>query len=117
MLGLIASKLILGAVLVGAVGIVAAFWKDLVDFLKKAIRKVEQLVDGILYDSKVFLRKLREGAKEISRHYSKVDGHWQETTVTKTVSESQVPPEILERARESEELDITEELEMQLESA
>ena len=52
--------------------------------------------------------------KEISRHYSRVDQHWEETTITRIVSESEVPPEILERARANEELDITDELEMQL---
>ena len=60
---------------------------------------------------------MHEGVKEISRHYSKVGQQWEETTVTRVVSESEVPSEILERARANEELDITDELEMQLESA
>ena len=77
-------------------------------------QKVQQLVEGIVYGCKVFVKKLQEGVKEISRHYSKVDQHWQETTVTKIISESEVPPEILARAKASEELDITDELEMQL---
>ena len=114
---MILTTLLLGAAIIAGVGIVAAFWNDLVKFLKKAIQKVRQLVEGIVYGCKVFVRKIREGIKEISRHYSKVDQHWEETTVTKTISESEVPPEILERARASEELDITDELEMQLESA
>ena len=107
-------SLLLGAAIVG---IVAAFWKDLVEFLRKAVQKVQQIITGIVYGCRVFIKKLREGVKEISRHYSKVDQHWEETTVTRVVSESDVPPEILERARASEELDITNELELQLESA
>ncbi len=63
------------------------------------------------------MQKVKEGAKEISRHYSKVDQHWEETTVTRVVSESEVPREILERADAYRELDITDELEMQLASA
>ena len=110
---MILTTLILGAALVG---IVAAFWRDLVNFLQKAVRKVQQLVAGIVYGCRVFIRKLREGVKEISRHYSKVDNHWEETTVTRVVSESEVPAEILERAKAQGEIDITDEAAMQLEA-
>ncbi len=111
--------MILTALIVGCAiaGLLAAFWKDLVGFLQAAIDKVKQIVNGILYGSKVFIKKLGEAVKEISRHYSKVDGHWQETTVTKQIPESEVPKDILERAGYNTELDITNELEMQLESA
>lgn len=111
---MILIPLLLGA---AVVGIVAAFWKDLVNFLRKAVQKVQQVISGIVYGCRVFVKKIHEGVKEISRHYSKVDQHWEETTVTRVVSESEVPSEILERARANEELDITDELEMQLESA
>lgn len=111
---MILTSLICGAAIIAGIGIIAAFWNDLVSFLKKALQKVQQLVEGIVYGCKVFVKKLQEGVKEISRHYSKVDQHWQETTVTKIISESEVPPEILARAKASEELDITDELEMQL---
>ena len=109
---MILTALILGAALIG---IAAAFWKDLVNFLQKAIHKVQQIVAGIVYGCRVLVKKIREGVKEISRHYSKVENHWEETTITKIVPESEVPTEILERARAYEEVDITEELEMQLE--
>ena len=71
--------MILTALIVGCAiaGLLAAFWKDLVGFLQAAIDKVKQIVNGILYGSKVFIKKLGEAVKEISRHYSKVDGHWQ----------------------------------------
>ena len=110
---MILIPLLLGAALIG---VVAAFWKDLVDFLKTAVQKVQQMVTGVVYGFKVFVKKLYEGVKEISRHYSKVGQHWQETTITRMVSESEVPAEILERARASEELDITDELELQLQN-
>ena len=108
---MILIPLLLGAALIG---VVAAFWKDLVSFLKKAVEKVQQIVAGTVYGFKVFVKKIHEGVKEISRHYSRVDQHWEETTITRIVSESEVPSEILERARANEELDITDELEMQL---
>ena len=111
---MILIPLLLGA---AVVGLVAAFWKELVSFLRKAVQKVQQIVAGIVYGCKVFMKKIQEGIKEISRHYSKVDQHWEETTITRVVSESEVPDEILKRAKANEELDITDELEMQLESA
>ena len=114
---MILTTLLWGAAIIAGVGIVAAFWFDLVKFLKKAVEKVRQVVDGVVYGFKVFVTKMREGVREISRHYSKVDQHWEETTVTRTVSESEVPPEILARAEAYRELDITDELEMELSNA
>ena len=93
---------------------VIIFFRKLCDGLRVFC---DLLFSGIVYGCRVFVKKIHEGVKEISRHYSKVDQHWEETTVTRVVSESEVPSEILERARANEELDITDELEMQLESA
>ena len=50
-------------------------------------------------------------------HYAEVEQHWEEATVTRVASESEVPPEILERTRANEELDIMCELEIRLENA
>lgn len=117
---MILTALLLGAVAIAGVGIAAAFWNDLVAFLKKAIEKVQEVVAGIVYGTKVFLRKIGEAFKEVSRHYSKVDDHWQETIVTREIPANKVPDEILARANalsNGQELDISDELEMQLESA
>ena len=88
---MILTALLWGAGILAGVGIVAAFWNDIVKFLKKAVEKVRRLVEGVVYGCKVFVKKMREAVKEISRHYSKVDQHWEETTVTKVISESEVP--------------------------
>lgn len=97
-----------------AAGVFAAFWNDIKKFLIKAIRKVEQIISGVVYGSKVFLKKLSEGFKEISRHYSQNNGVWEETTVTRTVSASEVPEEFRRRAAYANELDITDEFELAL---
>ena len=114
---MILTALLLTVGVIAGIGIVATFWNDMVDFLKSAIEKVKNLISGVVYGFKVFIKKLAEGVKEISRHYSKVEQHWEETTITRTISENYVPPEILKRAESSNEVDITDELEMQLESA
>lgn len=113
---MILTSIIFGAVLTaGIVGVVAAFWNDIIDFLKKGIDKVRQIVDGIVYGSKVFVKKIYEGIQEISRHYSMVDDRWQETTVTRTVSPNEVPDDILRRAEmQKKEVDITDELELNI---
>ena len=114
---MILTALLWGATIIAGIGIIGAFWSNLQDFVRRATRKVEEIVAGIVYGFKVFVKKMREGIREISRHYSKVDQHWEETTVTRTISESEVPPEILARANSNMELDITDEMEMQLTNA
>ncbi len=108
--------MLLASILLGAaiIGIVATFWKEIVEWIQKAINKVASMVRGVVVGVKVFVRKIGEAFKEVSRHYSKVDETWQETIVTRTVSESEVPAEIRARANNVYELDITDELELQL---
>lgn len=91
---MILTALLFGAAVIAGAGIVAAFWNDLVAFLKKAVEKVRALVAGIVYGTKVFIRKIGEAFKEISRNYSKVDDHWQETIVTREIPASKVPEDI-----------------------
>lgn len=114
---MILTGVLIAVGVIAGIGIAATFWNDMVSFLKSAIEKVKNLVSGVVYGCKVFIKKISDGFKEISRHYSKVEQHWEETTITRTVPESEVPPEILKRAESDKELDITDELEMQLESA
>lgn len=114
---MIFTALLLGAGVLVGIGLVAVFWNDIVSFLKKAVNKVKELVSGVVYGFKVFVKKISEGIKEISRHYSKVGQQWQETTITRNVSESEVPEEIRNKAMYSEELDITDELEMKLQES
>lgn len=114
---MILTTLLWGAAIIAGAGIVAAFWNDLLGFLRRATEKVQQLVAGVVYGFKVFVKKIQEGFKEISRHYSKVDQHWEESVVTRIITESEVPPYIRERAQANVELDITDEMEMQLHNA
>ena len=67
---MILTALLFGAAVIAGAGIVAAFWNDLVAFLKKAVEKVRAVVAGIVYGTKVFIRKIGEAFKEISRNYS-----------------------------------------------
>lgn len=109
------TGIILAATAIAGVGLLATYWNNLIGWLKRALRKVAEIVRNVVYGSKVFIRKIQEGIKEISKHYSKDNlGKWQETIVTKTISESEVPKEIREKAESCYEYDITNELELQL---
>ena len=106
---ILASMIIGGLVL----GTLIHFWKDMVTFLKKAIDKTIQICRGIFYGARVFIKKMGEAYKEIAKNYSKTSmGKWEETIITRTVPESEVPKEIREKAM-SKEIDITNELERQ----
>lgn len=99
------------------VGILGIFWDDILKALKKLIAKVKEILGRISYGCKVFVQKMREGIKEVFKEYSKVDNHWEETTTTRIVSENEVPKDILAKASYSEELDISERVELELANA
>lgn len=115
---MILTNLILGGIIAASLyGIAKIFWDDILSFMQKVIRKVQQIISSVVQGAKILIQKVREGIKEISRTYTKVDGHWEETTTTKIVSENDVPPDILAKAAYSEETDITDKLELVLENA
>lgn len=102
-----------GATIIG-VTLVAVFWNSIKDWILRAAKKVQEIISGIVYGAKVLIRKLQDGFKEISKHYSKNGTVWEETIVTRTVSESEVPDEIKAKASMYEDTDITHEMELEI---
>lgn len=95
-----------------------SFWEDLRDWLKEVVTKVKQVVKRAVVGFKIFVKKMGEAIKEISKNYSQnEEGRWQETVVTREISESEVPADVLAKAKKhrGNEVDVTEELELQLE--
>lgn len=113
---MIGTLLLIGAAIAG-VGLIAAFWSDIRDWMVRAVNKVREMIREAVAGAKILLQKVAEGFKEISRNYSKVGEYWKETTVTRTVPASEVPPEIRAKVLGSEAIDFTDELEAQLELA
>lgn len=112
---MILTSLLIGAALIAGGTLIASFWNEIVDWLKRAVVKVKQMIRMAVYGTKVFIRKMAEAIKEISKHYSQdQQGRWHETVVTREVDESQVPPEIRAMAASGRETDITQKLELQL---
>lgn len=109
---MISVLLLTGAAII-AVGAIAKYWNGIKDWLIRGIKKVQEIIDGVVYGVKVFAKKLKEAFKEISRHYSQnKQGQWTETTVSREISASEVPAEIRNKAPLNREKDLTQELEL-----
>ena len=61
---MILTALLLGAVAIAGVGIAAAFWNDLVAFLKRAIEKVQAVVAESFTARKSFSEKSAKHSKK-----------------------------------------------------
>lgn len=97
---------------------VASFWKDIVVWMKKVVEKIKQIAAKAIAGFKIFVTRVAEAIKEVAKTYSQdQQGRWQETIVTREISESEVPADILAKVRRAKgEVDVTKELELQLES-
>lgn len=113
---MILSSILLGVACIAGVGLVVSYWNNMLDWVKRAIKKVKEVVKQIVYGTRVFIKKIREAIKEISKHYSQDElGRWKETIVSREIPASEVPAEIREKAMQmNQEVDITNELELQL---
>lgn len=107
--------LALGGLLLGG-ALIATFWKEIISWIQRAAAKVRERIGHVVYGVRVFVKKMSEAVKEISKHYSKSEaGQWNETIVTREVPESEIPKDILQKAnRSSGEVDISNELELKL---
>lgn len=108
----------LGSLIAGAV--IAVFWKNIVEWLGKAINKIKEVLNVAVEGSEVFIKKVAGRFQEISYHYSKLPGQkWRKDIIINQeyVSESDIPAEILEAARAMENeqiMDITSQVEAQI---
>ena len=108
---------LLAALAIGGI-LVVAFWDDIVNWLKKLAREIKAMFSRI--SKKIahavagFIQRVENGLAAI-RHklYYKEQGQWVEETTTRKIKESEVPPRIRNLISSQEE-DITEELEDEL---
>lgn len=97
------------------------FWRKIIEWIKKASEKIKQVLGVVTKGVRTFIVQTREGLKNKSKYYNenKITKEWEETIYTKSVLESEVPPEILAKVRGreiDEEVSTTEELRLVLES-
>ena len=100
------------------VSLTAMFWEDIKQFLKDTLEEIKRLADRFVKGCKVFLRRVKRSfvtlVNVIAYYYRKRNHVWECISYQEELEESQVPPEILEKADYDSELDITDELKMQL---
>lgn len=109
---MIGTALIMTAVLIG----LAVFWENIVKWLRKLFEKIQQMIRGVIYGAKVFVRKASNKLQEITYSYTKTpEGKWQEVQAKKDIEESDLPNDIKKKLNMSAECDITDDLAMQLE--
>lgn len=112
---MILTSLLLGATAIVAVTAVAVFWNEIVEWLKRAVTRVQEIISGVVQGFSIFIKKMREAAKEISKHFSKVGTKWQETIVEKNISFNDLPDEIKRKLTlDDVECDFTNELALHL---
>ena len=125
---MIGTVLLIGGLLAAGGALLAAFWDELVDFIKRAVRALKALINTAVKYTKVFLKKIGRTVVQIVRcyyrkHYKilglEVPSPWMTAkTETRNIDISEVPDDIRKRVekRENAEVDITKDLEMQLAS-
>ena len=110
--------LIATAIIGAAVGLTAFFWEEIKQFLKETLEEVKDFKSRFIQGCRVFLQKVKKGfvtlVNVIACYYTKKDQIWERIAYREELEESQVPPELLEKAGYDRELDITDELTLQL---
>lgn len=96
----------------------AAFWDEIVDWLKKLVNGIKALfsraVKKVAHAAAGFIQRVENGLAAL-RHklYYKEQGQWVEETTTRKIKESEVPARIRRLISRQEE-EITDELEEEL---
>ncbi len=118
---MIGIALILGAALIAGGTLIAIFWNKIMDFIKNTARKLEekfaqsQKLMGVVQ----FIRKLGNRFQNRTKHYLKdvETGKWKEVIVTMEQEADEIPEEYRRHAEQTDEYDLTPELELQLNQA
>lgn len=95
------------------------FWRKLVEWIKKAVNKIMEVLGVAVQGTRTFIVRTKEGLKNKAKYYNenKITKEWEETVYTKAVDESEVPPEILAKVNEQSidvEVSTTEELQLEI---
>lgn len=97
-----------------AVGVVCAlFWDNILSWLKNITQKIKERLNKLVYGTKVLATKIAGQLKKISKNYVRNGTEWEEYVLTKEIEEDEVP-DYIKALVEGDELDITEELQLQL---
>lgn len=110
----IATLLIMSAVILEIV----SFWDEIIAGVQRSIEAVKKMVSGIVYGTRVFIKKVKGIVHRISRHYSYEEDkdQWYMTTREVVVEHDDVPEDIYQcnDYRVGNEVDISDEMKLEL---
>lgn len=106
--------LILGAATIIGFGVIAEFFKKILNSLKTMAHKVVEVIKGQIIGTKVALQNNSGMYVEKAKYYSKEADKFKETIMVKHISVQDIPSEYLQKFQGNSELDITNDLELQL---
>ena len=104
------------AAVAGAV-VLVAFWKEIVAWVDKVMAKLPPSVRENLQGAVAFVERVAGAIKNLMNYYSydEQTQKWTETVVSREVDESQIPKHIREKMKAQSKVDITDDLQEQLE--
>ncbi len=113
------SAIIILGIAAAVIAALAIFWRNILEWLKKAIKKLQEVLGITIEGTKTFIKRTADNLQNISKYYNinKITGEWEENIYTKNVAASEVPADILRKVQNSsldEEVSTTEELRLEL---
>jgi len=80
---------------------VALYWRNIVEWIKKAVNKIKEVLKVAVKGTRTFITRTKEGFQNKSKYYNENEttGEWEETTYARKVDESEVPPDILMKVK------------------
>lgn len=97
---------------------IVSFWDEIIAGVQRSIEAVKKIVSGIVYGTRVFVKKVKGIVHRISRHYSYEEDkdQWFMTTQEVSVEHDEVPEDISQSNdfRTGNEVDISDEMKLEL---
>jgi hypothetical protein len=89
--------LLSGAIFAG----LAVYWQNIVEWVKKAVSKIKEVLGVSVEGTRTFIVKTQEGLQNRAKYYNKnkITSEWEETIYKKNVNESDVPADILAKVQ------------------
>lgn len=99
------------AAIIGGIAIVA-LWDEIVSWLSDLFYEIKRILVNVMHAAAVYIERAEQAWVMLKhRLYYKEKTQWMEQTTTRTIPESEVPPDVMRKALERGESDVTEELE------
>lgn len=113
-MGFIAAALIATVV----VAEVVSFWDEIITGLQRIVETVKTVIRGLFAGVKAFVEKVAGALREVTKSYSyvKSENQWYMEQRSIPIQSTDVPEEIKSRLYNNNMVDITDQLELEMES-